>query len=196
LNFQLLKSFLKIIINKNKVNYLQIVATIITVYIVMTVLLTYINSVLNLVTDSMHPNFLYLYFSMRSVLIIGGLTIIINQYYNIMITNKKDYYILKVLGATKMNIDTLILLQIMLLISITIPTGMLCIYFIRGAISEIFEIQSINNIVKEQTVSNKTFIIIVSVAMCIIIYMGYYLAKGIRKTSLSSILSDHSNKEE
>lgn len=187
----LLKTYSKLIIKRNKFNYLLIILSIIAIYIVVSVLMVYIDNILILSSEFMFPSFRYLYISIRTVFLIGGITFISSQYYNIMNSGMRDYCILKSLGATKHVIQFLITIQMIFLILLTIPIGLYSGYILSSMILNSLSKFTINNNTKELLDSTNTFYLIAGVACCLIISIGIYLERGIRKMPVSSILTDH-----
>jgi predicted lysophospholipase L1 biosynthesis ABC-type transport system permease subunit len=132
----------------------------------------------------------YLYISIRTIFVIGGITLLVYQYYNIMKSGTRDYCILKALGATKHNIRKLILMQVISLIIITIPLGLFLGNRLTNMILNFFADVTMSNSAVDIIDSSNT-ILLASGSLCaFIICIGIYMERGIQKTSLANILSE------
>lgn len=117
----------KLMMKKNKINYLVCIGSIIIFIVIMTAF-AIIGEYMK--TDSMNSlssfMFIRLKFSgIQTIFCITGVISILNQYYKIMRTNIIDYNILKALGVSKNQIRILIFLQALLLVIFTAPIGLL-----------------------------------------------------------------------
>lgn len=187
----LLKTYLKLVFIRHRFNYILVIFSIIAAYIAIAITMIYIDNILVLSTENKSANIRYLYISIRTIFMIGGITFVISQYYNIMKSGVRDYCILKALGATKHNIRILIFVQIIFLIVITIPMGLFGGYIITGSILSLLGGFSLNQNTLRIIDSSSTFLLIAGAACCFIISLGIYLEIGIRKMPLSNILSDN-----
>ena len=184
----LIRTYSKLMLVRNKYNYLIVTLSIILIYIIISVLMIYIDNILILSSEFMFPNFRYLYISIRTVFLIGGITFIISQYYNIMKAGTRDYLIMKSLGATKGIVRSLIVIQIVLLILITIPLGLFSGYLLSNLILNSISDFSLSTHTQDLLDSTRTFYIIAVSACCFIISIGIYLERGISRTPVSSII--------
>lgn len=186
----LLKTYFKLMIIRNKRNYLLVVLSIIFAYLSISLIMVYMDNVLYLSSEFMYPRIHYIYTGFRSVIIIGGIFFIIIQYYNIMKSSLRDYCIFKTLGATKRIIRILITLQEVVLIFITLPIGLFfgntsCILIINS-----FANLTVNDNVIKLLDSFVVFIVFTVIASSFIICIGFHLEKSVRKLPLSVTLSD------
>jgi predicted lysophospholipase L1 biosynthesis ABC-type transport system permease subunit len=168
-----------------------VILSIIGTYIAMAVAMIYIDNLFILSMNYRYPNFRYLFVSIRTLVIIGGITFIISQFYSIMSSGIRDYCILKALGATKHNIRILIMLQMIFLIIITVPIGLFTGYILTGSILKFLGSFSLNQRTLALIESANTFLMAAAIACCFIISIGIYLDRGIRKMPLSSFASDN-----
>ncbi|HWT74600.1 MAG TPA: FtsX-like permease family protein [Mobilitalea sp.] len=189
MNLNLLKTYLKLMLIRNKLNYLLIILSIIAGYITVSVVMVYIDNVLILSSESIYPDINYIYIGIRTVLIIGGIILIINQYYNIMKSGLRDYCILKSIGATRINIRILILLQVACLLVISIPVGLYSGYLLSNLIIDSLGSFSLNSETRELIDSTETFFVAAGIAFCVISFSGIYIERGIHKMPLNNILS-------
>lgn len=188
---KLLKTYLKLILIRNKRNYLSVILTIIAAYLAISVMVIYIDNVLYLSSEFMYPRINYIYNSIQSIVIIGAIFFIAYQYYNIMRSGMRDYCILKTLGATKRVIRILIMIQEIILIFITLPIG-----FFFGNITSTLLINSLGSLTMNGNViklldSFVVFLVFSGIASSFIICIGFYLEKSIRILPLSDTLSEN-----
>lgn len=181
---------LRLIILRYRVNYLYVILSMIVSFVAIAVATIYCESMLILSTNSPFYNLNRIYSSIRVVIIIAGITFIMNQYYIIMKASTRDYHILRVLGATRNNIRILILEQVFLLIFITLPLGLFIGYFLTGSIMSFFDRIILNHNKLEIIDSVKTFILVSGCICFSIILIGFYLERGVLKTPISSILTE------
>jgi predicted lysophospholipase L1 biosynthesis ABC-type transport system permease subunit len=132
---------------------------------------------------------LYIYIGIRTIFFIAGITFIISQYYNIMKSSIKDYCILRGLGASKHNIQSLIFIQVVFLIIISIPVGLYCGYLLTGMIIHLLGNYTVEQNTMNWIVSTNTFYAVAGVTCLLIIAIGIYLEIGTRKMSISDIFS-------
>ena len=187
----LLRTYLKLIFVRHRINYALVILSIIAAYIAIAVTMVYIDNILVLSTVNESSNLRYLYISIRTIFIIGGIAFVISQYYNIIKSGIRDYCILKALGATTHNIRMLILVQMVFLFIITIPFGLFGGYILTCNILELIDGFSLNREALRVIDSADTFMLIAGIAGCFIISLGLYLERGISKIPLTSIISDH-----
>ncbi len=186
----LLMLYIKLILLKNKKNYLYVILSIIAAYVLIAVLMVYIDNVLILSSDFFYPDFRYLYHSIRAVFIIAGVSYVSNQYYSVMKSGLRDYLILRQIGATRYNIRILILVQILCLILITTPVGLLSGFSITDMVLKVISSYSLNTDSSEMINTTQTFFIIVGAASCFIISVGIYLDREIKKMPCSNLLTE------
>lgn len=171
-------------------NYLFVLLSII-IYIFIAVIMVFIDNALILGSGFAYPDFHYIYVGIRTIFLLGGVLLIINQYYNIMKSGLRDYYNMKKPGVTKNNFRILILIQVLFLILTTVPIGLFGGYQLTGMLLNSMGSFSIDSRMKELINSINTFYIMSGAASCSIILTGIYLERGIRKLPLSSVLSDN-----
>lgn len=188
MNINLLKTYFKLMIVRNKLYYLYIIISIVLSYIAISAIMIYIDNTLILGSDFIYPSFRYIYISIRTVFIIGGILLIVSQYYNVMKSSIRDYCILKTLGATKNIIRMLIFIQIVFLMIITSPIGLYTGYILSNLIINSLGSFSLNSSSKDLINSSNTFYLIAGIASCIIIGFGIYLEWGVRKMRISSFI--------
>ncbi|MDD3174190.1 MAG: FtsX-like permease family protein [Herbinix sp.] len=188
---KLLRTYSKLMIVRNYLNYLFVVLSIVVTYILSAITMVYMDNILILSTESLYSNLHYIYISVRTIFFIAGITFVISQYYNIMKSSMRDYYILRGLGATKNTIRILIILQIIFLMVVSIPIGLLGGYILTGYIINFLGKFSLNHNTLEWIASSTTFFLLAGATCCLIISIGVYLEIGVRKMPLSNILSDY-----
>jgi ABC-type lipoprotein release transport system permease subunit len=164
----------------------------IAAYMIITIITIYIDNIQALSMALLYKNLRYLYVSIRTIFVVGGVTLLLNQYYHIMKSSTKDYCILKALGATKCNIRSLIFMHAVLLIITTIPLGLFLGQMLTNGLLHFFAAVIMNSTSVEVIASSNTFLFISGSLCFFIICIGIYLERGIRKMPLSNILSDHS----
>jgi len=191
-DMNLYHSFYKLFVVKYRMSYLFVIVSLIVTYIAVAILTVYIDNVLTLGTEIPFPNLQYIYGSIRTIFILGGITFIIYQYFTIMKASMKDYYILKALGATNHNIRVLLFIQVMLVIVITVPLGLSTGHYFTDLILNLLDGFILNRGTMELVNSSNTYYILTASLCCIIISFGVYMEIGIRKMPLSDIMSDSS----
>lgn len=177
---------------RNRFNYLMVVFSIAFAYLIIAVMMIYIDNIIVLSSQREYSDLRYLYISLRTVLLIGGIIFAINQYYNIMKSSIRDFCIMRGLGATNQNIRSLISLQVILLIIISIPIGLLGGYLLTSLFLGLLEEFSLDQNTLKWIASSTTFAVTAGVTCCFIISTGIYLERESRKIPLSDILSDNS----
>jgi ABC-type antimicrobial peptide transport system permease subunit len=164
----------------------------IATYMIISIITIYIDNIMALSMSLPYKNLRYIYVSIRTIFVVGGVTLLLNQYYSIMKSSTKDYCILKALGATKINIRRLMYIQVVSLIIITIPLGLFLGQMLTNSLLHFFAAIIMNSTTVEVIDSSNTFLL-VSGSLCgFIICIGIYLERGVRKMPLSNILSDYS----
>jgi len=140
-------------------SYLYVVLSMVSAYIMISIITIYIDNIMAPSMKLPYRNMHYIYVSIRTIFVIGGITLLINQYYNIMKSSTRDYCILKALGATKYNIRKLILMQAILLFIITIPLGLFLGHTLTNSILNIFADVTMNDNVVDRIASSNTFLL-------------------------------------
>lgn len=191
----LLKTYLKLILIKNRMGFLLVTLSTMAGFVAIAVLTVYIDNVLILSSDY-YPGFRYLYLSIRTLFIIAGIFFIIGQYYNIMKTGMKDYLILKSLGATGGDMRKLIFLKGMILILIILPLGLYGGFSLTSLIMKCLSSFSVDHGAEKLLNSTNTFITAAIAGCCIIAAIGIYLDQGVRKMPLTSHLTEGSAVED
>lgn len=186
------KTYIKLILLRYRKNYLYVILSMIAAYMIITIITIYIDNIQALSMALLYKNLRYLYVSIRTIFVVGGVTLLLNQYYHIMKSSTKDYCILKALGATKCNIRSLIFMHAVLLIITTIPLGLFLGQMLTNGLLHFFAAVIMNSTSVEVIASSNTFLLISGSLCGFIICIGIYLERGIRKMPLSNILSDHS----
>lgn len=171
-------------------NYLLAIISILITCITFAVITIYIDNVLALSSENTYRGWNDFYESIRTIFIIGGITFVVQQYYVILKSNKKDYSILLALGATKHNIRTLIISQVITIIILTIPVG-----FFSGFITSNMIMSRIDDFVLgvdrwKQLDVNFICYMISGVICCFVIFIGAYVERDIWHAPLSCIFSD------
>jgi Putative GTPases (G3E family) len=187
----MLRTYSKLMIVRNYLNYLYVILSIIITYLLVAVLMIYMDNVSILSGGSEHSNLHYIYITIRSIFFLGGFTFIISQYYNIMKSGTKDYCVLKGLGATNDTIRYLIFLQTIFLIFISIPVGLLSGYLLTGKITDFLENYMVARDTLDWINTSVTFYITAGVICCFIISIGIYQERRLRKMPLSKIFLDN-----
>lgn len=187
----LLKIYMKLLFIKNRISYLFIVLSIIVTYIVTSITMIYTENVLILNSEPTFSNMHYISISIRTVFIIAGITFVVSQYFNNMKSSVRDYNILRGLGATKKNIRCFIYVQMIFLIIISIPIGLLSGNLLAGLLIRCVGTISLNENVLEWMASATTFYILAGVILFIIIIIGVFLEREITKSPLANIFSDN-----
>lgn len=186
----LLGTYSKLMFIRNHFNYLRVILSIILTYIILAIIMVYMDNVLILSTEPVYTNMHYIFISIRTIFFIAGITYIINQYHSIMKSGMRDYCILRGLGATRNIIRILIFLQMLFLVIISIPIGLLGGYMLTGFIVRFLDEFSIEYHTIDWVVSSTTFYLAAGAFCCFILSIGIYLERGVRKMPLSNILSD------
>ncbi len=187
----LLRTYSKLMIVRNYLNYLYVILSIIITYLLVAVMMIYMDNVAMLSAGTANSNLHYIYITIRSIFFFGGLTFIISQYYNIMKSGTKDYCILKSLGATNDTIRYLILIQMIFLMLISIPIGLLSGFLVTGKITNFLKNYTIATDTLNWINTSVTFYIAAGIICCLIISIGIYQERRLRKMPLSNIFSDN-----
>jgi putative ABC transport system permease protein len=156
----------------------------------------YTDNILLLGNNYSFPYIKYIYESVFTIFLISGFLFITNQYYSILRSGIKDFLFLKRLGATRRNIRILILIEAFLLFIITIPLGLIIGRYLTGAIVGLLDGLSCDQSVLGLFDSISTLIVIAGIMGCVIVALGMYVERGIRKVPLSDIISDDPVTEE
>jgi ABC-type antimicrobial peptide transport system permease subunit len=188
---KLLRTYIKLMVVRNKWNYLLVILSIIATYVTMAVIMVYIDNFLILSDDYINTNFRHLYISIRTVFLSAGAALVISQYYNIMKSSLRDYFILKSLGATRYNIRLLIFIQAVFLIVITIPFGFLSGHILTKYMISFMNDFALNNNTTEIMDSTSTFFFIAGITCLFIITIGVHLERGVRNMPLGKIMADN-----
>jgi hypothetical protein len=166
----LVKAYFKLLLIRNRTNYMFVALSTIICYLVVSVTVIYIDNILTLSSDSIYSNMHYIYIGIRTVIFLAGVTFIIHQYYNILKSGVRDYDIFKGLGATSRDLLNLLFVHAILLIAISISVGMLGGYLLTGLIIRCLSEYSLNHKVMEGVASSAVFFI-ASGSSCLIITM-------------------------
>lgn len=186
----LLRTFSKIMIVRNHMNYLKIICSIIVTYLLISFISIYIDNMLGLYTGSEFTELRYSCISILTILMLAGLTIVIYQFYTVMGSGINDYRILRGLGATNSNIRFLNIVHMIILIIISIPIGLFCGYFLTSYLIRLLDSQVHNQLILERITSQTTLMIFAGIISSFIISFGVYLDRYIKKMSLTSILTE------
>lgn len=186
----LVKAYFKLLLIRNRANYLFVALSTIICYLVVSITMIYIDNILILSSDSIYSNMHYIYIGIRTVIFLAGVTFIIHQYYNILKSGARDYGIFKGLGATNRDLINLLFIQVILLIVISILVGMLGGYFLTGLITRFISEYSLNHKVMEGVASSTAFFIASGSSCLIITIIGAFLWNGIKKQPVSDLFSD------
>lgn len=184
------KAYFKLLLIRNRANYLLIALSTIICYLVISVTMIYIDNILILSSDSIYSNMHYIYIGIRTVIFLAGVTFIIHQYYSILKSGARDYGIYKGLGATSRDLLNLLFIQIIVLIVISIPVGMFGGYLLTGLIIRCLSEYSLNHKIMEGVASSAVFFIASGSSCLIITIIGAYLWNGIRKQPVSNLFAD------
>ena len=187
----ILKTYLKLIIVRNKFNYLMVILSILASYLLISLVMVFVDNILILSKDVTGPDLSHIYIGIRSVFVLAGFSLIFSQCYNIMKSSLREYCILKTLGATRSNIRILISIQTLTLVILTVPLGFYGGHLITGIILDVLAAYSLNNDTKEMVNSVSTLLLVVGIVCAFIFILGAYLERGIRKMPLTNILSDN-----
>jgi ABC-type antimicrobial peptide transport system permease subunit len=131
----------------------------------------------------------YIFNSIRTIILIASITLVIYQVYMIMSSGMKDYSILCGLGATSSDIRVLNIAQMVLLIIVSIPIGLLLGYSLTASLLSHFDNLIQNKLVLEYITSISTLSIIAGVICSLIISIGCYLDRSLRKMPIWANLS-------
>ena len=132
-----------LIFQKNRKNYLYCTLLIGFYIVIMTTFPFLINNLMLLNTNQLmtSPYVKVIFRSFRMVIYCSGAIYILTQYVNVLHMNQKEFHMLREAGATKDEIDILILLLSVCLIVFTVPLGtglgMLSVYAIQTVIQRI-----------------------------------------------------------
>ncbi len=132
-----------LIFQKNRKNYLYCTLLIGFYIVIMTTFSFLINNLMLLNTNQLmtFPYAKVTFRSFRMVIYCSGAIYILTQYVNVLHMNQKEFHMLREAGATKDEIDILILLLSVCLIVFTVPLGtglgMLSVYAIQTVIQRI-----------------------------------------------------------
>lgn len=165
---------------------------IIATYIMLSVTILYIDNILNLNTGSVYSKIRYIYISIGTIFFMAGITFILSQYYNIMWSGIRDYCVHRGLGATKHNINCLIIIQVAFLIIISIPVGLFVGYLLTSWLVCLIREFTFNQTMADWLSSYHSLFLISGFTCLLIISVGIYLGRGIRKMSITNILLDYS----
>lgn len=188
----LLRTYSKIMIIRNRFHYLRTIWSIIFLYVIFSFTIIFIDSILTWNTATAKSELHYLLNSILTVIFISGITIMIYQFYTVMKSGMKDYSILRGLGATNYNIRFLNMIQMIFLIIVSIPIGLLCGYSLTK-----YLVISLNSIIPNHTImksitSTSTLLILAGIISSFIISIGVYLDRSIRRMTLSGVITDTS----
>lgn len=187
----LFRNFSKIMTSNYYIKYLLVAFSIVLSYLIISVTTVYADNILVFSSESVYSEMRYLYISILTIFSIAGLSLILYQYLNIIKSSMRDYCLARGLRVTKHNIRMLILLQVVLLIIVSLPVGLLCGYLLTEAI-----ISLIGNVTRGQqyiwsrVTSTTTLFFVAGVISSLIIAIGVYLDLLVRKKPIDNILSD------
>ena len=182
-------TYSRILITRNYQKYIQVILTIAVTYLIITFATVYIDSVLSYSTQMENSNLRYIFISILTIFYIAGVTLISYQYYDIMKSGMRDYYILMGLGATKHMIRFLIFIHVALLIFISIPAGLFCGYIFIELMKNFITNISTNESILKNINSTAILMMIAGVIGSLVISIGVYLERNVWKMPLSNILS-------
>lgn len=191
----LYKTYLKLIIKKNRLNYISVIFTIILSFLAVAIMKVYIDSMLAINSELWIPNMTNIFKNIQSVFCMAGITFVLNRYNNIMKSNIRNYNILMSFGATRHDIRMFMMLQVLLLMIITIPFGasgsMLITMAIKKLISEFNLYSSLPSSFNIVTIALIAWLVI-GVFLSV---LGFKVEKEIKEMSLSQALSEDTSFE-
>mgnify|MGYP000872139500 CR=1 FL=1 len=132
-----------LIFQKNRKNYLYCTLLIGFYIVIMTTFSFLINNLMLLNTNQLmtSPYAKVTFRSFRMVIYCSGAIYILTQYVNVLHMNQKEFHMLREAGATKGEVDILILILSVCLIVFTVPfgigLGMLSVYAVQAIIQRI-----------------------------------------------------------
>lgn len=181
----LLRTYSKILIIRNYLNYIRIILSILIAYVLISFTSIYIDSILTLKSLSKDSDLRYTCISILTIMLIAGVTFIIYQFYTVMRLSIKDYIILRELGATYHNIRFLNLLHMFFLMIVSIPIGLY-----GGFISTSYLITVIGRMVQNRGLHNRitsssTLFILSGFIISFIIAIGMYMNLRLKRMPLS-----------
>jgi len=188
---ELYRTYIKLILLKNKLKYLLIILSIIVSFLAISIITFYIDNILTLNTYLPMQNLSYIFDSFQTLFCIGGITFIIYQYYNTMKSSTSDYSILKALGASGFQIRMMVVIQALTLIILTIPSGILLGDIItRSIIEALMDFTAYNQVIS--SFNSSMFFILLSILIAIaILIIGFVLEKGIRNMPPTQIYPEN-----
>lgn len=175
---------------RNYKNYLLAILSMLIICITIAVITVYIDNVITLSYDIYFHELKNIYRSIRTIFTFGGIAFVVQQYLVILKSSRKDYCVLKALGATRHNIQTLIFTQVLTIVMITIPVGFLSGSIITSLFVNCFNDFTIGTEAGKLIDAYKICFIISGIVCCIVAFIGVYVERRIWCTPLSSIISD------
>ncbi|MBE5966919.1 MAG: FtsX-like permease family protein [Lachnospiraceae bacterium] len=131
-----------LILKKNRKNYLYCILLISLYIVIMTTFSFLISNLINTNHFITFPYAKVTYRSFRMVIYCGGAIFILNQYVSVIQMNREEFNALCEIGATKDEIDFLILILSVCLIVFTVPLGiglgMLSVHAVQTVLQEVF----------------------------------------------------------
>lgn len=187
----LIRTYTKIIISKNRFQYIMVVISIILSYLLLALTTVCANKIMILSSGSLYPEMHYLYISILTILLIAGASMIVYQYLNIMKTGLRDYYIQQGHRTTKRSIRHIILMQVVFLVIVSLPVGLLGGYFLSESVINLLRSISKNLILLGEVSSVTPLVFCAGVIGSFIVLIGIHLDVTVRKMPLDNILSDN-----
>jgi ABC-type antimicrobial peptide transport system permease subunit len=185
-------TYLKLILNKNKMNYIFVILSIMVSLLTIAVISIYIDNILAISKGMPSEKLRYIFGSIQTIFCLAAVSYVLNQYYTILKSDIRDFSLIKAFGATKQDLRILILFEVVLLIVFTIPLGVFGGIVLVNILLYVLPDMSLRTSTIALLDYSAVSLVISAIIICFIIITGIKIEVGIRKISPSQILSENS----